>query len=330
MCASWCGGAEEADSPWRILDRGLPRFPSSAPLGVSLPPLDDVQLEPVLGYNTFDVRRTKQYLAFAAGSAEPVRPRDSPFGYPILDPMLIENKPLIDLLGVRYLLLPKAAMDGKLPREELEKVRPQLLKGHEGRGEPWNDDHWKIVGEDDAPAVYSFLQEGRVDLPPHLIFRNPQAFPRAFVVPQAQPLPANDADVLAALRSADLRQTVFLTDKVQSGSGTGEFRAARVVEHRPNRVVVQTDNGAAGYLVLAEVWYPGWTCTLDGREVPLYRADYLFRGVELPAGEHTVAFTFEPVSYRRGRFISLGALLASPLLLLLGGFSLGGRSIRLP
>jgi hypothetical protein len=318
----------EDPEPWRVLDRGLPRYPSSGPLGVALPALGPVRLEPVLGYNTFDVRRTRQYLAFVAGSDEPVRPRQGTFGFPIVDPVLIDNKPLLDLLGARYLLLPKPAMDGGLPREQLDAMRPQLLRGHQGRGEPWNDAGWVQVGEDDAPAVYSFLQGGRVDLPPHLIFRNEQAFPRAFVVPRAEPLPADDRQVLAALCSANLRQTVLLSGGggSEATSLAGEFRQAHVVEHRPNRVTVRVEAGAAGYLVLTDVWYPGWRCSVDGRDAPVYRADYLFRAVELPEGTREIVFTFEPASYRRGRVVS-GAALAVVLGVMALGWVMGRRSL---
>jgi len=303
------------ESPWRVLDRGIPNFPSSAPLGVCLPPLGNVQLEPVLGYNTFDVRRTRQYLAFAAGSSEAVKPHEGKFGYPILEPMLIENKGLLDLIGVRYLLSSADRAD-----------RPMLLAGHDGPGEPDRDTTWKAVGRDDAPAAYSFLQGGVVPLAPHIIYENTTVYPRAFVVPRAEPLPA-EKDVLATLRSANLRRTVFLEDwRGSAAPGTaGQDRPARVVEHLPNRVVVQTETGPAGYLVLTDVWYPGWRCRVDGRPVPLYRADYLFRAVELPEGEHTVVFTFEPESYRIGRIISGAALAGLVGLGLLGAFLRRGR-----
>jgi hypothetical protein len=295
---------------WRVLDRGLPKYPSSGPLGVALPPLGSVALEPVQGYNTFDVRRTKQYLAFAAGSDEPVRPRQGAFGYAIIEPFLIDNKQLIDLLGVRYLLLPQG---------EPDRVRPQFFKGHQGRGEPGNHPAWERVGEDDAPEVYSFLQGGRVRLPPQLIYKNTDAFPRAFVVPRAEPLPA-EKDVLATLRSSDLGQTVFLEGHGGSDPDlpTGPSRAAEVVEYRPNRVTVWPEPGPAGYLVLADVWFPGWTCTVDGRPAPVYRADYLFRAVELPEGDHEVVFAFEPTSYRLGRITSAAALAGLLAMLLFG------------
>jgi uncharacterized membrane protein YfhO len=83
-------------------------------------------------------------------------------------------------------------------------------------------------------------------------------------------------------------------------------------------VVVAVADGPGGWLVLADVWFPGWTCTIDGRPANVYRADYLFRAVRLSTGAHDVVFTFDPPSYRWGRFISLSTLAA---LLLLGLFA---------
>ncbi|MGD9498378.1 MAG: hypothetical protein AB7Y46_18945 [Armatimonadota bacterium] len=50
-------------------------------------------------------------------------------------------------------------------------------------------------------------------------------------------------------------------------------------------------------LVLADAWYPGWRASLDGRPVPLLRANFAFRGVVVPAGAHTVEFDFRPTSW---------------------------------
>jgi len=53
------------------------------------------------------------------------------------------------------------------------------------------------------------------------------------------------------------------------------------------------------------VYYPaGWKAYVDGEEVPIYRANYLFRAVPVPAGEHTVTLRFEPESHRIGLIIS--------------------------
>ena len=63
------------------------------------------------------------------------------------------------------------------------------------------------------------------------------------------------------------------------------------------------------YLVFSEVWYPGWQARLDGEPTSLLRANYAFRAVYLPVGEHTVELTFSPGSWRYASSVSLGTLL---------------------
>lgn len=63
-------------------------------------------------------------------------------------------------------------------------------------------------------------------------------------------------------------------------------------------VVARTPSPA--YLVFSEVWYPGWRATVDGDPVPIYRANYAFRAIYLPPGEHRVEMRFEPITWKVG------------------------------
>lgn len=73
-------------------------------------------------------------------------------------------------------------------------------------------------------------------------------------------------------------------------------------------VVVQTP--APAYLVLSEVWYPGWRAWIDGVEVPVYEADLAFRAIFVPqAGQHTVVMRFDPWIWKFGLSISLATLI---------------------
>jgi uncharacterized membrane protein YfhO len=65
-----------------------------------------------------------------------------------------------------------------------------------------------------------------------------------------------------------------------------------------------------GYLVLTDIWFPGWNCTVDGQPAPIHRANFLFRSVAIPAGIHEVIFSFEPASYRWGKRVSIMSLIA--------------------
>jgi hypothetical protein len=65
-----------------------------------------------------------------------------------------------------------------------------------------------------------------------------------------------------------------------------------------------------GYLVIDDGWFPGWTATVDGRETPVLRADYLLRAVRLPPGRHLVRLVYAPLTYLLGATITLATALA--------------------
>ncbi|NMC78067.1 MAG: YfhO family protein [Chloroflexi bacterium] len=79
----------------------------------------------------------------------------------------------------------------------------------------------------------------------------------------------------------------------------------RLVEDRADRVVVEVTAEESGWLFIADSWYPGWQASVDQKQTPLYRADYLFRAIWLPAGRHEVVFAYRPASFRAGLGLSL-------------------------
>jgi len=79
----------------------------------------------------------------------------------------------------------------------------------------------------------------------------------------------------------------------------------RIVSYQPEWIVVEADLAAEGYLVLTDVYYPGWRVWVDGHKEAIQRADYLFRAVYLPQGKHLVEFVYDPASLKIGAAISL-------------------------
>ncbi|MFM8322084.1 MAG: YfhO family protein [Chloroflexota bacterium] len=67
--------------------------------------------------------------------------------------------------------------------------------------------------------------------------------------------------------------------------------------------------GQPGWLVVAESWYPGWQAWVNGQPAPVWRADYLFMAVQLPAGEAQVRLAYRPRSFYLGGALSLLGLL---------------------
>jgi uncharacterized membrane protein YfhO len=69
--------------------------------------------------------------------------------------------------------------------------------------------------------------------------------------------------------------------------------ALQVYQNTEVEVAVNTPR--AGFLVLNDVWHPWWFGTVDGKPAEIFRANVLFRAVQVPAGKHVVRFEFKPV-----------------------------------
>jgi len=69
------------------------------------------------------------------------------------------------------------------------------------------------------------------------------------------------------------------------------------------------------YLVIKQSWYPGWRATVDGRQVPIYRADLALQAVAVPPGTHTVVVAYHPASVLVGAAVSVAGLIGLLLVL---------------
>jgi hypothetical protein len=93
--------------------------------------------------------------------------------------------------------------------------------------------------------------------------------------------------------------------KGQNGScekvGTSDIKA---VDETPNSIILEVEASQQGWLVVADIWYPGWTAKIDGVETTVLRANYLFRAVQMPAGIHRVEFTYRPLWFYLGLLVT--------------------------
>jgi len=143
------------------------------------------------------------------------------------------------------------------------------------------------------------------------VYRNDAALGRAWLVPQAQVV----SDLAAALAdpSFDPRQVVQISDtlfQISKREAAGAVGTIKSLQDSPNAVTIHAESESGGFLVLADTFYPGWQATLDGTPVETLRANYAFRAVVFPPGEHTVVFRYAPLSFRIGGAISLLSLIA--------------------
>jgi len=76
------------------------------------------------------------------------------------------------------------------------------------------------------------------------------------------------------------------------------------------KVTMQTESATRALLVLSDTFYPGWTVTVDGVQRPIFRTNYMFRGVVLEPGTHRVEFSYWPTHLSLGIGICAVALAA--------------------
>ncbi len=81
-----------------------------------------------------------------------------------------------------------------------------------------------------------------------------------------------------------------------------------LIEHQPPYLKYESQSSTKGFVVFSEIYYPkGWHAFIDGNEVPLLRADYVLRALEVPAGKHTIEFKFEPKPYTIGNKVTMAS-----------------------
>ncbi len=83
-----------------------------------------------------------------------------------------------------------------------------------------------------------------------------------------------------------------------------------LVDEAPGGLEYRVHADQPGWLLLSDTWYPGWRAFVDGDEVPVLRADYLFRAVQIPAGDHRVRFSYRPPPFYIGLAMTAITLLA--------------------
>ena len=97
-------------------------------------------------------------------------------------------------------------------------------------------------------------------------------------------------------------------------SVANDFASINLTSYAPNKLVYHYSSATPQAAIFSEVYYPGWKATLNGQELDIFRANWILRGVLLPAGDGDITFTFKPESFVKGEKYSL---IASILLVLL-------------
>lgn len=133
------------------------------------------------------------------------------------------------------------------------------------------------------------------------VYKNNNAYPRAFLVNKytVADTPQKTLDTMFS-NNFDLRNSAVLAKNPGLASVTGFKGEASIFEYFPNRIAIKTNSNANSLLFLSDSYYPGWKAYVDNKESEIYLADYTFRVVAVPAGQHTVRFVYNPLSFKGG------------------------------
>lgn len=121
----------------------------------------------------------------------------------------------------------------------------------------------------------------------------------------------DNAEEMAAIDSFDPKQEAFVhqqfKDKVNGGRlGNIENAEIKLVSYHPDTMRYEYTAPNDVFAVFSEVYYDkGWKAYVDGEEVPILRADYILRALQLPGGNHTVEFVFAPQSVKISNILSV-------------------------
>lgn len=143
------------------------------------------------------------------------------------------------------------------------------------------------------------------------IYQNQKALPRAWLVGDYQVI-KDDRLMLERIRqsSFDPARSVILEEQPRNfkseGTATGSIK---IDQYQPNLISMTVEANKPALLVISENYFPAWQAYVDGTGAKIYRANYTFRAVPVPAGLHKVEFKYHSKIFETGKAISIISLI---------------------
>ena len=146
---------------------------------------------------------------------------------------------------------------------------------------------------------------------------NPAAFGNAWFVKNVTWVNTPNEEI-EAIADADLKAVAFIDtcwrSKIQGEIAMTQLAKIELTNYaNPGNLFYESESTEAGLAVFSEVYYKTWRAFIDGEEVPVIRANYILRAIEVPAGKHTIEFRCKDELFSRMQVVSI---VASALILL--------------
>ena len=165
------------------------------------------------------------------------------------------------------------------------------------------------------------LQEGKT-----MPLQNPYTMGNAWFVNEVQYVD-NANKELDALDKIDLHKTAVADKQFEAVLGKSQVQdsssVVRITKYEPNELHYTVDSKNGGVIVFSEIYYPGWTCTVDGKPVEVGRVNYVLRAININGGKHEVKLEFRPKSLTTTEtlaYISLALLALAVVISIVFGF----------
>ncbi|WP_329804662.1 YfhO family protein [Flavobacterium facile] len=156
---------------------------------------------------------------------------------------------------------------------------------------------------------------------------NPNANGNAWFVSKVKVVKSGDEEMKALDNLKTKEEATYQENKIVKGknvpfqTGKDSTSTIELISYKPNHLKYVSNNSKNGFGVFSEMYYEkGWIATIDGKDTKIHNVDYVLRGLQIPAGKHTIEFKFEPQVVKTGSTIALISTLLMLLTIGLGIF----------
>jgi hypothetical protein len=155
----------------------------------------------------------------------------------------------------------------------------------------------------------------------NLEVQNPYAYGNAWLVDQVKYVD-NANQELDALGQMNLRHEAVADKQFQQVLGEtvaqDSLSNVELTAYEPNQLTYTVNSSKGGVLVFSEIYYPGWTASVDGQEVEVGRVNYVLRAIHISGGKHQVVLSFFPKSVNTTETLAYISLVILLLLVVAG------------
>lgn len=136
--------------------------------------------------------------------------------------------------------------------------------------------------------VYKLVDIAKGESDKNYLYENKNEYPRAYVIPISSALVKN-----GNIQFANIKQP----------------QEANITYYSPNEIKISSKNDSPAFLVLSEIYYPGWKAYDNGKQITVLKANDIFRSVYLEKGANSIIFRYDPFSLKLGELVTSATLI---------------------